>query len=90
MVATPLHSTALRVTWEEPNFEDQNGVLQDYVITYSTVGNAIKMMMTVEITEVILSGLEEFTDYMLMVNASTLVGVGPGAVVTVRTLADGK
>ncbi len=86
----PVNSTALRVTWEEPNFADQNGILQNYFVTYSIMGSALETLVEVGSNEVTLGGLEEFTIYEITVNASTNVGVGPGATVTIRTPVDGK
>ncbi len=85
-----INSTVLNVTWEEPNFEDQNGILQNYIVTFSIVGSLEETVLEVENTQVILSGLQEFTNYTITVNASTVVGVGPGVTASIRTLADGE
>ena len=84
-----LNSTAIGVQWEEPNPPDQNGVITSYTITYSSQRSRKEQITTTE-TEVVLGGLEEFTLYTIIVNASTTVGTGPGAVTTARTDEDGE
>lgn len=70
-----------------PDLAAQNGALLDYII--STVNAQIPEKRTRD-TEIILSDLEEFMEYVIMVNASTAVGIGPGVEITISTLPDGK
>ena len=86
---TSIYSTALQLSWNEPNAADRNGVLQNYHIFYSIVGSAVEHTVETENTGITLTGLEEYTDYVISVNASTVIGIGPGASVTIRTAADG-
>lgn len=87
--AEPMNSTSLRVTWDEPTADDQNGIITSYIITYQSLsaGDGIGTSNTPD-TEIILSGLEEFTVYNIIVNASTAVGTGPGVSIMARTQED--
>lgn len=78
------------MTWEEPDADARNGIITSYTITYRSLsaGNGMGTRDTSD-TEVVLSGLEEFTVYEIVVNASTAVGTGPGIPTTARTLEDG-
>ena len=72
-----------------PNIEEQNGILLNYIITYtSNLDGPAHTMMTLD-TNILLTDLEEFTQYFIVVNASTSAGIGPGAETTGRTLPDG-
>jgi len=46
--------------------------------------------LTVNSINLTVERLEEFTEYVVMVNASTSVGTGPGAVISIKTLQDGR
>ena len=84
-------STTIRLRWELPLPENQNGE----IIGYSVETTALKMSGTstqfVVGLDLELSGLKPFTTYYLVIAAQTAVGIGPySRVLYVQTLEDGK
>ena len=81
-------STQVIVSWE--GVLDPNGIILLYEVTYLSTSD--RQSRSVNITDnttltVVLSNLEEFTEYNITVRAYTSVGAGPETpVVTVRTL----
>jgi len=83
-----LNSTSLRITWEPPRLEDQNGVIRGYNISYN-VSDSEEGPDFVNSTTIDLTGLQKFTFYNVSVQAFT-VGSGPTVSTVVRTDSDGK
>ena len=89
--ATALSSTILSVSWEDPVYSDQNGVIIQYTLTYQGVErDSLSRTLTLPQTNVSLTchnidSLEEFTTYVISLSAHTSVGAGPVASVTVIT-----
>ena len=82
-------STSLTISWQPPPADDQNGIIRAYNVSYGLPAQE-SSSYTTESTpnEMIeLTGLEKFTEYLVIVNAFT-VGPGPSASVTVRTDSD--
>ena len=82
-------STSLTISWQPPPADDQNGIIRAYNVSYGLPAQE-PSSYTTESTpnEMIeLTGLEKFTEYLVIVNAFT-VGPGPSASVTVRTDSD--
>ena len=70
---------------------DQNGIITSYTVTYRILGAVDEGgRFDTSGTATTLENLEEFTQYVITVNASTAIGTGPGAITTNRTLGDGK
>ncbi len=93
LALTPLTSTSIRVAWEAPPIENQRGILTNYTISYQMEGittSAISMTVEASVLFLELTGLEKFTMYSVTVSASTMIGSGPGAVETVKTLSDSE
>ncbi|XP_064396511.1 phosphatidylinositol phosphatase PTPRQ-like isoform X3 [Halichondria panicea] len=91
LALTPLTSTSVNVTWEAPPIENQRGILTIYTISYQMEGittSAISMTVEASVLFLELTGLEKFTMYSVNVSASTMIGSGPVAVETVKTLSD--
>ena len=86
-------STSLRISWVPPTPEKRNGILTDYVVCY-TSNPALPVDMwqktSTPNTTITLMDLSIFTDYTVLVAASTVAGVGPSASVVVKTLNDSK
>ena len=82
-----IDSTALSVNWLPPPEQDQNGEILNYQLTYQVNGttDAIETMITVSGLNTTIEGLEIFTLYLVSVRPQTVVGLGPTAVVVVRT-----
>ena len=90
-------STSIQVSWEAPSAVDQNGALTEYTVYYQAVGGyfndgTLKQQTVVApLSQVVLTGLEEYVEYNITVSASTSVGEGPvSASVIVRTAEAGK
>ena len=81
-------STQVIVSWE--GVLDPNGIILLYEVLYLSTSD--RQVRSVNITDntsrtVVLSNLEEFTEYNITVRAYTSVGAGPEtSAVTVRTL----
>ncbi|KAI6660982.1 Phosphatidylinositol phosphatase PTPRQ-like [Oopsacas minuta] len=90
--ATPLSPTILSITWEDPVYINQNGIITTYILTYEGIERDTQLRtLTLPQTNLSLTchnldSLEEYTTYKISVSASTTVGAGPVSRVTVRTL----
>ena len=91
-------STEILVTWEEVPAIDENGIITMYEVEFmplETFGGQIATN-SVNITDptmsnITLTGLEEYVEYNISVRAYTVIGPGPYSVGMVqRTLEDGR
>ena len=81
-------STSLTISWQPPPADDQNGIIRAYNVSYGLPEETSSYTNESTPNEMIeLTGLEKFTEYLVIVNAFT-VGPGPSASVTVRTDSD--
>ena len=71
-------STIIWVDWETVPEADQNGIILTYTVTYTALPGGIPRTAVVSapITNVTLRGLEEYTNYSILVFASTVKGDG--------------
>ena len=81
MQSEVLFSTSINVSWEEIPLIRRNGIVILYEVLYEpleTFGGAIGPE-TVNTTNLyyVLSGLQEYVEYDILVRASTRVGFGP-------------
>ena len=90
-------STSIQVSWEAPSAADQNGALTEYTVYYQAVGDNFndgtpkQKAVVAPLSQVLLTGLEEYVEYNISVSASTSVGEGPFSVsIIVRTAEAGK
>ena len=91
-------STAILVTWDEVDPEDQNGEIVMYEIKYVPLETCSRSLATktVAITDTsmlatTLTDLEEYVEYNISVRAYTSVGAGPYSdPVIEKTLEDGE
>ena len=87
LMAVELNSTTVNVSWNEPTMP--NGIILSYAVYYSAESNEISLQIdsiTNQATYFLeLSNLTEFTTYFIRVTASTRIGEGPSANVTVVT-----
>lgn len=89
--ATALSSTIISISWEDPVYSDQNGVITQYTLTYQGVErDSLPRSLTLPQTNLSLTchnidSLEEFTTYLVTLSAHTSAGAGPVASVTVIT-----
>ena len=90
-------STELRVTWNEVDPIDQNGIITQYEILYeplNTFGGLIGPNSVTVLHPILihtLTGLEQDIEYNVSIRAYTVVGPGPySEPVRGGTLQDGK
>ena len=83
-----INSTSLRITWDPPLSNDQNGIILGYNVSYN-ISAGEEERSFVRNTTVELAGLEKFTFYNVSVQAFT-VGSGPINFTVVRTDSDGE
>ena len=71
-------STSIWVNWDTVPVADQNGIILTYTVTYMAFPGGIPMTTVVSAptTHVTLSSLEEYTNYSILVFASTVKGDG--------------
>ena len=71
-------STSIWVHWDTVPVADQNGIILSYTVTYAALPGGIPRTAVVSapITHVTLRGLEEYTNYSILVFASTVKGDG--------------
>ena len=91
-----ISSTIVNVTWDPPPIYDQNGIITNYTFTYRGVERDTKLVTYVipvvngsSYDEPVMFDLEENTEYMVTVRASTIVGNGPVASLEVLTPEEG-
>ena len=86
---TVLSSTEIEVSWIEVDPVDQNGIIVQYEVTYSS-GSELNKSIFIDgsllMTNV--SGLEEDTEYDISVKAYTSVGPGPSSVSIIERTAE--
>ena len=87
LMAVELTSTTVNVSWNVPTIP--NGIILSYAVYYSAESNESSLQIdsiTNQATYFVeLSNLTEFTTYFIRVTASTRIGEGPSANVTVVT-----
>ena len=89
--AVSVNSTSIRISWEPPRAEEQNGVITSYRITvFETETGAILTFTTAAIDNLLMvNSLHPFYNYTCSVAAFT-IGLGPAASVSVQTHPEGK
>ena len=73
-----INSTAIRLSWEEVNCTERNGVITGYIVQYSIDGG---LQSTINITNItnntVINGLVKFRSYVISVAAINTIGIGP-------------
>ena len=89
--------TIVNVSWTLPTIYHQNGIITIFTLTYKGVERdaslrtiIIPVMNGTDYVLPTLIGLEENTNYVVTVRASTVVGYGPVTTLTVLTPQNGK
>ena len=85
LTAVAFSSTVIRISWTEVEPIDQNGVIIQYEVMYSSSGLKESnftngSLFTTEITR-----LEENVEYNISVRAYTSVGPGPFSIIVMKT-----
>ena len=86
-------STSILVQWGDVPGVDQNGMILSYTVTYEALpdGSPQTKVVSAPTTQVILTGLNKYTNYSITVFASTAKGNGNVSVpVTIITDQDSK
>ena len=94
-MAEAVDSTSIRVVWDPPPANKQNGIISYYKLYYAEYSRpdseAVEMMLkSPPNTEFIVEELKKWTRYRIWLVAGTVVGDGPPSIPTiVRTQEDG-
>ena len=86
-------STSIFVSWGQVPLQDQNGVILSYTVTYRALpsGSSQTKNVTAPANQTTLTGLNEYTNYSIIVFASTSKGEGnPSTPIVVITDEDSK
>ena len=73
-------STSVFVQWNEiPSAGDRNGIILSYTVEYTALPGESQQTKIVNAptTQANLTGLNEYTEYIIFVSASTIKGSGP-------------
>ena len=88
--AQPIDSRSLLLAWEPPLPEEQNGVIQEYLINISVAETGDKFQHRSTNTTLIVEGLHPHYTYSLVISAVT-ISPGPySEVYTVQMPEDGR
>lgn len=88
LIALPISSTSIVLTWDPPLLHERNGIITNYTIILMVDG--ISTVFTTNVTTLTAVGLHPFTTYIFNVLAFTNIGTGPSSpMVTETTLEDG-
>ena len=86
-----INSSSLRLTWEEPPAEEQNGVITSYSISVTILETEERLSFTVAGTRFELHNLHPFYMYSVTIAAATVNGTGPySAVFSIQLPPDGE
>ena len=67
----------MRLSWQPPSLEDQNGVIIFYTVNVSSTSAGYMMISATTDTELVVSSLNAFTWYNFTIAAGTSAGRGP-------------
>ena len=76
LLATPLDSRSLRITWQPPVEEERNGIIRRYVINITELNSGNEYQLENASTEITVQDLHPFYRYSYSVAAET-VTLGP-------------
>ena len=82
-------SRSIFLSWEPPLPEQQNGIIQHFTVTISSVETGDTISTSSMATNVTISGLRPFTSYQCSVVAHTIAS-GPAAIIGASTPEDSK
>ena len=81
----------IRVKWNEINKQDQNGIIQGYIVYYNEKGQLKEFSKQTTVRNTLITGLKPFTEYCIKVTGFTKIGTSPqGNCFNVKTLDSGK
>ena len=77
-----INSTALHLSWRQPSIP--NGVIVAYHVSYN-VSTSVENTLDTNMTNVTVTGLDEYTVYKFVLHASTRIGNGPSTIILGQT-----
>ena len=81
LTAQAMSSTSIIAHWSEIPFIHQNGIITTYEVFYEPLdsydGQLEGRILNVTTLSIVLTGVEEFTEYNISVRAYTVKGAGP-------------
>ncbi|XP_067118377.1 tyrosine-protein phosphatase Lar-like isoform X6 [Centruroides vittatus] len=80
VIGSTIDSSTLRISWQPPPRDKQNGIITYYKIKYQKVGSkkfAIEVSLNPDERFYVIHGLEKWTEYQIWVLAGTSKGDGP-------------
>ena len=81
LTAQAMSSTSITAHWSEVPFIHQNGIITTYEVLYEPLdsydGQLEGQILNMTTLSIVLTGLEEFTEYNISVRAYTVEGAGP-------------
>ena len=77
-----INATAILLTWSPPQVP--NGVIISYQVNYSLSGQLVTLLLD-NVSNYVVSGLEEYTWYTFTISSFTRIGWGPMTSVSART-----
>ena len=93
LTAMTVSSRAIFLSWNSPPSIHINGIITSYTLTYTGVerDSTLRTLTLPENSNTYqLTGLDEDTEYVISVRASTAVGAGPWAMESNSTFEDSK
>ena len=88
---TATSSTSAYLTWNPPNYKEQNGIVIEYVINMTVLETGERFRLTSNATFLEVPTLRPYRTYVCIIAAATSIGLGPfSESVTVETPEDGK
>ena len=89
--AVSVSSTSIRISWEPPPLDQQNGIIVTYFISVTEIETGVIHSFNTDVTDnlLIVNSLHPFYNYNCSVAAFT-IGLGPGIFVAVQALPEGK
>ena len=72
-----INSTTIRLSWEEVNCTERNGVISGYSVQYNIDEGVQSSINVTDITSTVITGLTKFRLYIVSVAAINNNGIGP-------------
>ena len=91
IVATSLTSTSVRLSWNPPPADQQNGIITDYYINMTEIETGVTIQLTITgATSLFVDTLHPYYVYNFFISAATVVGQGPySTLFSIQTPEDG-
>ena len=85
-----LNSTAINASWNPPAVAQQNGLITNYVVHFSSLQSGLNYTYDVHSQQLVIGSLRPYSVYSVAVASENSIGVGPYTeIAVVQTLEDG-